>query len=129
MLNLPWPTSLQIYCESVDFVFVFGAGTTEAFLHAVANETQLKRSNDSLLVFSLIYLVLNVSLIRSAGAIGLILANSLSILSWHIKDLYFFFSWNFEMFALFKEIDDHFSYCRSWFRNKARFYSLVLSRR
>ncbi|XP_009784279.1 uncharacterized protein [Nicotiana sylvestris] len=54
-------------------------GTSEAFLHAVANEIQLKRSNDSLLVFSLIYLVLNVSLIRSAGAIGLILANSLNM--------------------------------------------------
>ncbi|XP_019240901.1 PREDICTED: protein RFT1 homolog isoform X4 [Nicotiana attenuata] len=54
-------------------------GTSEAFLHAVANEIQLKRSNDSLLVFSLIYVVLNVSLIRSAGAIGLILANSLNM--------------------------------------------------
>ncbi|EYU32859.1 hypothetical protein MIMGU_mgv11b019734mg [Erythranthe guttata] len=30
-------------------------GTSEAFMHAVATENQLKRSNDSLLVFSLIY--------------------------------------------------------------------------
>ena len=58
----------------------FVSGTSEAFLHAVATENQLKRSNDSLLVFSVIYIVLNVLLIRSAGAVGLILANSLSIL-------------------------------------------------
>uniref|UniRef100_A0A2P2LI78 Protein RFT1 homolog n=1 Tax=Rhizophora mucronata TaxID=61149 RepID=A0A2P2LI78_RHIMU len=55
-------------------------GTSEAFLHAVATENQLKRSNDSLLVFSLIYVILNILLIRSAGAVGLILANSISIL-------------------------------------------------
>ena len=55
-------------------------GTTEAFLHAVADETQLKKSNNSLLVFSAIYVVLNVLLIRSAGAVGLITANSISIL-------------------------------------------------
>lgn len=60
--------------------FYFASGTSEAFLHAVATENQLKRSNDSLLVFSLIYLVLNVLLMRSAGAVGLILANSISIL-------------------------------------------------
>lgn len=54
-------------------------GTSEAFLHAVATENQLKRSNDSLLVFSVIYIVLNVLLIRSAGAVGLILANSLNM--------------------------------------------------
>nr|XP_009787758.1 PREDICTED: uncharacterized protein LOC104235646 [Nicotiana sylvestris] len=53
-------------------------GTSEAFSYTVANEIQLKRSNNSLLVSSLIYLVLNVSLIHSAGAIGLILVNSSS---------------------------------------------------
>uniref|UniRef100_M1AAY8 Protein RFT1 homolog n=1 Tax=Solanum tuberosum TaxID=4113 RepID=M1AAY8_SOLTU len=72
-------TALRYYCLYV--ILLAMNGTSEAFLHAVANEIQLKRSNDSLLVFSLIYLVLNVSLIHSAGAIGLILANSLSILS------------------------------------------------
>ncbi|KAF7137885.1 hypothetical protein RHSIM_Rhsim07G0010100 [Rhododendron simsii] len=56
------------------------SGTSEAFLYAVATENQLKRSNDSLLVFSVIYLALNVFLIRSAGAVGLIVANSSSIL-------------------------------------------------
>nr|XP_023908109.1 protein RFT1 homolog isoform X3 [Quercus suber] len=55
------------------------SGTSEAFLHAVATENQLKRSNDSLLVFSVIYIVLNVLLILSAGAVGLILANSLNM--------------------------------------------------
>jgi len=55
-------------------------GTSEAFLHAVANESQLKQSNKYLLRFSGIYIVLNVILIRSAGAVGLIAANFLSIL-------------------------------------------------
>lgn len=70
-------TALRYYCLYV--ILLAMNGTSEAFLHAVANEIQLKRSNDSLLVFSLIYLVLNVSLIHSAGAIGLILANSLNM--------------------------------------------------
>lgn len=65
---------LRLYCCR------FASGTSEAFLHAVADENQIKRSNDSLFVFSLIYLVMNVTLIRSAGAVGLIVANSLSIL-------------------------------------------------
>ncbi|KAH6782757.1 lipid transporter [Perilla frutescens var. frutescens] len=71
-------TALQFYCLYV--IVLAMNGTSEAFLHAVATENQLKRSNDSLLVFSLIYLVLNVSLIRSAGAIGLIFANSLNMI-------------------------------------------------
>nr|GLL39383.1 protein RFT1 homolog [Ipomoea trifida] len=72
------PRALKYYCLYV--VVLAMNGTSEAFLHAVANENQLKRSNDSLLVFSLIYLVLNVLLIRSAGAVGLILANSLNMI-------------------------------------------------
>ncbi|KAE8657188.1 Detected protein of unknown function [Hibiscus syriacus] len=42
----------------------------------VATENQIKRSNDNLLVFSLIYVALDVLLVQSAGAVGLILANS-----------------------------------------------------
>ncbi|CAL5366908.1 unnamed protein product [Camellia sinensis] len=70
-------TALQYYCLYV--ITLAMNGTSEAFLHAVATENQIKRSNDSLLVFSLIYLVMNVVLIRSAGAVGLIVANSLII--------------------------------------------------
>ncbi|KAG8638507.1 protein RFT1 homolog isoform X2 [Manihot esculenta] len=70
-------TALRYYCLYI--ILLAMNGTSEAFLHAVATENQLKRSNDSLLVFSLIYVVLNVLLIRSAGAVGLILANSLSM--------------------------------------------------
>jgi oligosaccharide translocation protein RFT1 len=55
-------------------------GTSEAFLHAVANENQLNKSNDMLLLFSVIYIILNVVFIKSAGAVGLIAANSISIL-------------------------------------------------
>ncbi|KAL6524869.1 hypothetical protein OROMI_030462 [Orobanche minor] len=68
-------TALQCYCLYV--IALAMNGTSEAFLHAVATEDQLKQSNDSLLVFSLIYLILNVLLIRTSGAIGLIIANSL----------------------------------------------------
>ncbi|KAG5558349.1 hypothetical protein RHGRI_008316 [Rhododendron griersonianum] len=66
---------LRYYCLYV--IVLAMNGTSEAFLHAVATENQLKRSNDSLLVFSVIYLALNVLLIQSAGAVGLIVANSL----------------------------------------------------
>ncbi|OAY48125.1 hypothetical protein MANES_06G133200v8 [Manihot esculenta] len=71
-------TALQYYCLYI--IVLAMNGTSEAFLHAVATESQLKRSNDSLLVFSLLYVVLNVLLIRSAGAVGLILANSLNVI-------------------------------------------------
>ncbi|KAL1532419.1 protein RFT1 isoform X1 [Salvia divinorum] len=71
-------TALQYFCLYV--IVIAMNGTSEAFLHAVATENQLKRSNDALLIFSLIYLVLNVILIRSAGAIGLILANSFNMI-------------------------------------------------
>ncbi|XP_039064808.1 protein RFT1 homolog isoform X2 [Hibiscus syriacus] len=66
-------------CLTEALKLVLLIGTSEAFLHAVATENQLKRSNDSLLVFSLIYVALNVLLIQSAGAVGLILANSLNM--------------------------------------------------
>ncbi|KAJ8442929.1 hypothetical protein Cgig2_022295 [Carnegiea gigantea] len=69
-------SALRYYCLYVMLLAM--NGTSEAFLHAVANERQLKRSNDSLLVFSFIYVVLNVLLVRSVGAIGLIIANSAS---------------------------------------------------
>uniref|UniRef100_A0A453PUS6 Protein RFT1 homolog n=4 Tax=Aegilops tauschii subsp. strangulata TaxID=200361 RepID=A0A453PUS6_AEGTS len=55
-------------------------GTSEAFLHSVANENQLKQSNNMLLLFSAIYTVLNVAFIKSAGAVGLIAANSVNML-------------------------------------------------
>ncbi|KAH7557395.1 hypothetical protein JRO89_XS11G0142500 [Xanthoceras sorbifolium] len=71
-------TALRYYCVYV--IVLAMNGTSEAFLHAVATEDQIKRSNDSLLIFSLIYVVMNILLIQSAGAVGLILANSLSIL-------------------------------------------------
>ncbi|KAJ1426540.1 hypothetical protein SESBI_10284 [Sesbania bispinosa] len=70
-------TALRYYCFYV--IMLAMNGTSEAFMHAVATESQLKRSNDSLLVFSLIYIVLNVLLIKLAGAVGLIMANSLNM--------------------------------------------------
>ncbi|KFK38424.1 hypothetical protein AALP_AA3G111400 [Arabis alpina] len=70
--------ALQFYCLYI--IVLAMNGTSEAFLHAVGEEKQLKRSNDMLLVFSLIYIVLNILLIRSLGAIGLILANSINMI-------------------------------------------------
>ncbi|CAN8237023.1 unnamed protein product [Cochlearia groenlandica] len=70
--------ALKFYCLYI--IVLAMNGTSEAFLHAVGDENQLKRSNDSLLVFSSIYIILNILLIRSAGAIGLILANSLNMI-------------------------------------------------
>nr|DAD25275.1 TPA_asm: hypothetical protein HUJ06_026739 [Nelumbo nucifera] len=71
-------TALGYYCFYV--IVLAMNGTSEAFLHAVATESQLKSSNDFLLISSGIYVGLNVLLIRLAGANGLIAANSLSIL-------------------------------------------------
>ncbi|KAG7549891.1 RFT1 [Arabidopsis thaliana x Arabidopsis arenosa] len=70
--------ALQFYCLYI--IVLAMNGTSEAFLHAVGTENELKRSNDMLLVFSLIYVTLNILLIRSAGAIGLIMANSLNMI-------------------------------------------------
>ncbi|KAK9034658.1 hypothetical protein V6N11_050815 [Hibiscus sabdariffa] len=70
-------TALRYYC--VYIIVLAMNGTSEAFLHAVATENQLKRTNYSLIAFSLIYLALNALLIWSAGAVGLILANSLNM--------------------------------------------------
>lgn len=71
-------SALRYYCLYVMLLAM--NGTSEAFLHAVANESQLKRSNDSLFVFSIIYIILNILLVRSVGAIGLIIANSTNML-------------------------------------------------
>ncbi|XP_071721455.1 uncharacterized protein [Rutidosis leptorrhynchoides] len=70
--------ALRYYCLYV--VVLAMNGTSEAFLHAVATENQLKNSNNSLVVFSVMYVVLNILLIRSAGAVGLIFANALNML-------------------------------------------------
>ncbi|XP_038976310.1 protein RFT1 homolog [Phoenix dactylifera] len=72
------PAALRYYCFYV--ITLAMNGTSEAFLHAVSNESQLRKSNDSLLIFSGIYIVLNILLIRSAGAIGLIAANSMNMM-------------------------------------------------
>lgn len=71
-------TALRYYCFYV--IVLAMNGTSEAFLHAVATEEQLKRSNNFLILFSGISILLNFFLIRSAGAVGLIAANSLNML-------------------------------------------------
>ncbi|TVT98448.1 hypothetical protein EJB05_12528 [Eragrostis curvula] len=68
---------LRYYCFYI--ISLAMNGTSESFLHAVANENQLKKSNDMLLIFSVIYIILNVVLIKFAGAVGLIAANSINM--------------------------------------------------
>lgn len=80
-------SALRYFCLYV--ISLSMNGTSEAFLHAVANESQLKQSNKYLLRFSGIYIVLNIILIRSAGAVGLIAANSLNMLLRIIYSAYF----------------------------------------
>ncbi|XP_066375088.1 uncharacterized protein [Miscanthus floridulus] len=77
---------LRYYCLYI--ISLAMNGISEAFLHAVANENQLKQSNDILLLFSVIYITLNVHhpgaspsiLIKSSGPIGLTAANAISML-------------------------------------------------
>ncbi|KAL4203675.1 hypothetical protein AMTRI_Chr01g105100 [Amborella trichopoda] len=70
--------ALSCYCL---YVLVMAVnGTTEALLHAVGTKQQLVWSNASLVLFSGIYIVLNILLVQSAGAIGLIVANSLNMM-------------------------------------------------
>lgn len=59
----------------------FESGTVEAFMYSVATEEQLQRANVLSFIFSMIYLGQNTLLRQSAGAVGLVVANSLSILS------------------------------------------------
>lgn len=70
--------ALGYYCLYIMLLAI--NGTTEAFLHAVGNNQQLLWSNASLVVFSVIYVCLNVILVKSAGAVGLILANSINMM-------------------------------------------------
>ncbi|KAG6553131.1 hypothetical protein Mapa_005190 [Marchantia paleacea] len=53
-------------------------GTTEAFLHAVVTKKQLFWSNAWLSLFSFIYMILSVILIKLAGSTGLIFADALT---------------------------------------------------
>lgn len=73
---------VSVFLEGNLFLCVnlFWIGTTEAFLHAVVTKGQLARSNIWLLICSLIYVSLSITLIHQAGAVGLIIANCISIL-------------------------------------------------
>ncbi|XP_042470954.1 protein RFT1 homolog [Zingiber officinale] len=81
------PAALRYYFLYV--VTLAMNGTSEAFLHAIANERQIQKSNNLMFVFSGIYVALNIIMVRSAGAIGLIAANSLNMFSRIIYSLVF----------------------------------------
>eukprot|EP00261_Vitis_vinifera_P030480 XP_010665491.1 PREDICTED: protein RFT1 homolog isoform X2 [Vitis vinifera] len=71
------PKALQYYCL---YVFLLAVnGTVEAFMYSVATEEQLQRANVLSFIFSMIYLGQNTLLRQSAGAVGLVVANSLTI--------------------------------------------------
>ncbi|ONM23674.1 lipid transporters [Zea mays] len=82
------PVILRYYCLYI--ISLAMNGTSEAFLHAVANENQLKQSNDMLLLFSVIYIILNVVLIKSSGAVGLIAANAIIFIKDYFKGSFSF---------------------------------------
>lgn len=70
--------ALRYYC--IYIIVLAMNGTSESFLHAVAKEKQLVQSNLSSFMFAIIHVVLNILLINSAGAVGLILANSINMI-------------------------------------------------
>lgn len=71
-------TVLRYYCFYIISLAI--NGTSEAFLHAVANKSQLIKSNLSLFFFSGIYILLNIILVQSAGTLGLIAANLINMI-------------------------------------------------
>ena len=73
------PTVLAWCCA---YVFLLAVnGTTEAFVHSVATESQLRRGNALLVVFSALYVAASAILLRvsSRAAVGLVLANCASL--------------------------------------------------
>uniref|UniRef100_A0A0D6R219 Protein RFT1 homolog n=1 Tax=Araucaria cunninghamii TaxID=56994 RepID=A0A0D6R219_ARACU len=84
--------ALGFYCFYVMVLAI--NGTTEAFLHAVGTNKQLLWSNASLVIFSVIYVCLNILFVQHAGAVGLILANSINMMlriTYSILFICFFF--------------------------------------
>ncbi|KAL6195234.1 hypothetical protein ACLB2K_030854 [Fragaria x ananassa] len=71
-------TALGYYCFYI--IVLAMNGTSEAFVHAVAKKNQLLWSNLPSVLITIIYVVLNILLVNSAGAVGLILANSLNMI-------------------------------------------------
>ena len=56
------------------------AGVTEAFVHAVLDARGIQQTNALLVAFSLIHLVASVVCINLAGAVGLVLADSINMI-------------------------------------------------
>ncbi|PKA53251.1 hypothetical protein AXF42_Ash009981 [Apostasia shenzhenica] len=72
------PRILRYYCLYI--ITLAMNGTSEAFLHAAANENQLIKSNLSLFLFSGVYILANAIFVRFAGVVGLIAANSFNMI-------------------------------------------------
>lgn len=70
-------TALSYYCIYIITLAI--NGTSEAFLHAVATKDQLYSSNIFMIICSVSYIVLNIILLRLAGIVGLIAANSINM--------------------------------------------------
>ena len=73
------PTVLAWYC--VYILFLALNGTSEAFVHSVASEAQLRTSNALLVVFSILFVAAAAILLRiqALAAVGLVLANCFSL--------------------------------------------------
>lgn len=73
------PTVLAWYC--VYILFLALNGTSEAFVHSVASEAQLRANNLVLVAFSVLFVAASAVLLRIPGlaAVGLVLANCFSL--------------------------------------------------
>lgn len=71
------PLVLAVYSGYIAFLAM--NGVMEAFVHAVADEHNLHRANAALLVISLIHIAASVMGVVKAGAIGLVIADSINM--------------------------------------------------
>ncbi|KAF2077240.1 hypothetical protein CYY_001429 [Polysphondylium violaceum] len=88
---------LGVYCVYVGFLSV--NGVTEAFVHSVSKENQLKTLNFILIIIGFAYLFFSYVLCKIFNSVGIILANILNML---LRILYSFYFMN----QFFKELKD-----------------------
>jgi oligosaccharide translocation protein RFT1 len=71
------PLALGLY--SLYLVLVASNGILESFVHSVADEQQLHANNAALVVFTAAHAALSIAAVRTMGACGLILSDSLNM--------------------------------------------------
>jgi oligosaccharide translocation protein RFT1 len=71
------PQVLQFY--SVYILFMAVNGVSEAFVHATADQTQLRVVSATMLAISAVYIVLASALLHTLGTVGLVVANCVNM--------------------------------------------------